>query len=174
MKKLTPLLATAAIASGLLLSSVSFAAGSAGNQEKIVNTTSQQTALKLLFVIKAPQGRLIPLDGKNYQLTIPAKDIKTVLAFSDRPTRVVKHLTPEDYVKMVNSGENTFKQDPPNAAVTIGENPAAVFEILEAKKDGNTIAYNLQLLNNQENLQAEKGSVSLYVDFSGGGTFPIP
>ena len=43
------------------------------------------------------------------------------LYFSDRPKRVVGHVTSEMFVDMWDEGENSFQQDPPNAVLAFLE-----------------------------------------------------
>ena len=52
------------------------------------------------------------------QLTL--KDANpNIIFFCDRPTRTAGHLTRDAFLKLVSEGENSFKDNPPNAAVSI-------------------------------------------------------
>ena len=41
--------------------------------------------------------------------------------FSDRPQRVVGHMTTADFVDLWGAGENSFESDPPNAVLSFLE-----------------------------------------------------
>ena len=43
------------------------------------------------------------------------------LFFSDRPQRVVGHLTTQQFVEEWGKGENSFAEDPPNAVISFVE-----------------------------------------------------
>lgn len=129
------------------------------------------------FVIKSPQSKLLHVKGKTYQLVVPMSDVKSVLAFSDRPARIVKKLSVKEYVTMVNSGSDSFKKDNPNVALTVSSYPTEVFVLtgVVKSKSKNEVAYQLTLLDNQKNPSKQAGQMVMFVDFiiSGGGTFPI-
>jgi len=167
MKAFIPALAL----SGLLFCSTPYAASGPVNQPA---AAAQSTSY--LFVIRAPQAKLVPVSGKSFQLLIPVKDLSSVLAFSDRPDRIVKQLTLSEYVKLVHTGSNSFAVTPPSVALTIGDNPTHIFELMGAKKVGDNIVYSLILLNNQTAPGVESGPLSLYVDdiVINPGNFPLP
>ena len=45
----------------------------------------------------------------------------STLYFSDRPQRVVGHLTTKQFVDLWDEGENSFAMDPPNAVISFVE-----------------------------------------------------
>lgn len=176
MKKLTPLAASTLILSSLIFGGPALADTTA----QPVQATQEGKSTDFLFVITSPTSELKQLDKYNYQLIIPTKEIKSILAFSDRPERIVKHLSPSEYVKIVDSGQNSFIKNPPNVAVNIADHGSVVFEVLQAIRTDNQITYHLRLLDNQQSPNSMSGSVSLFIDASlgwsgptGGGDFPF-
>ena len=70
----------------------------------------------------------------------------TTLYFSDRPERVVGHMTTAQFVDQWSFGDNSFASDPPNAVlswVDSGENRPedCVVVLREPKTDGDSIRY---------------------------------
>jgi archaellum component FlaG (FlaF/FlaG flagellin family) len=172
MKKLTAMITVALAASGFLLGANALAV-SATLEQSVKTAQTQQKGAEFLFVINSPTGGLKQVAGNHYQLTLPVKGISSVLAFSDRPERIVKHLTLDQYVKAVHSGKDSFAKNPPNIAVTIAGESPIVFVLKDAVKQGDNVVYNLELLNNQQAPNAESGHTSIYIDWSfHGGTFP--
>jgi hypothetical protein len=45
----------------------------------------------------------------------------STLYFSDRPKRIVGHMTTADFVDLWGAGDNSFEQDPPNAVLAFLE-----------------------------------------------------
>ncbi len=53
------------------------------------------------------------------QTTLTLQDVSpSTLYFSDRPERVVGHLTTEQFVAQWTEGPNSFAEDPPNAVLS--------------------------------------------------------
>src|SRR5664280_87003 len=68
------------------------------------------------------------------------------LFFSDRPQRVVGHMSAQQFVDEWDKGENSFAADPPNAVISFldgdDETPAdAIVVIKEPRLEGDSITY---------------------------------
>ena len=71
------------------------------------------------------------------------------LFFSDRPQRVVGHLTAQQFVDEWDKGENSFAQDPPNGVISFleagDEAPEdAIVVLRDPALDGDTITYSIE------------------------------
>ena len=54
--------------------------------------------------------------------TLTLRDVtSSTLFFSDRPQRVVGHMTTTDFVELWGEGDNSFEADPPNAVLSFVE-----------------------------------------------------
>lgn len=54
--------------------------------------------------------------------TLTLKEVaSSTLYFSDRPKRIVGHLTTADFVDLWGEGDNSFQEDPPNAVLAFLE-----------------------------------------------------
>jgi hypothetical protein len=89
------------------------------------------------------------------------------LFFSDRPKRVVGHLTSKKFVEQWGDGEDSFAQDPPNAVVSFLEDGDTVPEevtmtISDPQLDGDTLTYNVDILDGM--LPTRAGPCSLFID----------
>jgi len=64
----------------------------------------------------------------------------STLYFSDRPQRVVGHMTTADFVELWDEGDNSFEADPPNAVLSfLGVGDAApedVVVVWARRRDG--------------------------------------
>ena len=80
----------------------------------LVTTQSKQKA-SFLFVLRADTGVITKTDG-GYTLTLKDMDNK-VLYFSDRPVRKAGFITMTQLMGDWAKGNNSFKANPPNAAI---------------------------------------------------------
>ena len=90
------------------------------------------------------------VSGTDTELTLNGVSGST-LYFSDRPERVVGHLTTEQFVAQWADGDNSFADDPPNAVVSFVTTDAttpdeAVVVLREPKITGDSITYSIDLL----------------------------
>lgn len=81
----------------------------------------KKQAVEWLFVITSKEGEIKKNDQGQYVLTLDHAKIERVLAFSDRPNRIVKFISPENFKKLWREGKNSFKDDPPNAVAVFGQ-----------------------------------------------------
>jgi hypothetical protein len=98
------------------------------------------------------------------------------LFFSDRPQRVVGHLTAQQFVDEWDKGENSFAADPPNAVISFlaagDEVPEdAIVVLRDPELDGDTITYGIELL--EGSLPAKAESCSVFIDPFGRPLSPV-
>jgi hypothetical protein len=98
------------------------------------------------------------------------------LYFSDRPQRVVGHLSARQFVDEWDKGENSFAADPPNAVLSFldadGETPDdAIVVIKDPGLEGDKISYTVQVLEGR--LPAKAESCSLFIDPFGRPLSPV-
>jgi len=89
------------------------------------------------------------------------------LFFSDRPQRVVGHLSSRKFVDQWAEGEDSFAQDPPNAVLSFLEDGDTVPEevtmtISDPQLEGNTLTYTVDILDGM--LPSRSGPCSLFID----------
>ena len=92
------------------------------------------------------------------------------LFFSDRPRRLVGHMSNGKFVGLWSEEGGGFAADPPNAALVFLEadqQVPAVVELGGATLEGRQIAYRVRVLEGE--IPAEGGAASLFVDHGGGG-----
>jgi hypothetical protein len=93
---------------------------------------------------------------------------RSTLYFSDRPERVVGHVTSEMFVDMWDEGENSFAENPPNAVLAFlepGEDvPEDVVTVIRnPRMEGTTLSYDIEVLEGTMPAHA-KGGVTLFID----------
>jgi len=98
------------------------------------------------------------------------------LYFSDRPERVVGHLSAQQFVDEWGEGENSFADDPPNAVIafldTDDETPEdAIVVLKEPGLEGDKISYTVQILEGSLPDTAE--SCSVFIDPFGRPLSPV-
>jgi hypothetical protein len=103
-------------------------------------------------------------DGK--QLTLEGLTPAT-LFFSDRPERIVGHLSTTDFVGLWAEGENSFAEDPPNAVLAFlepgDEAPEdAVIVLRDPVTEDASISYAIDVL--EGSLPETTGAVTLFID----------
>ena len=113
-------------------------------------------------------------DGKT--LTLRGITPST-LYFSDRPQRVVGHMTTADFVDLWAIGDNSFEADPPNAVLAFLEPGAdvpddVVVVLREPILDGaGNLAYTIEVL--EGTVPAQAGPVTLFIDPFGRPLSPV-
>jgi len=100
----------------------------------------------------------------------------STLYFSDRPERVVGHMTTADFVDLWAIGDNSFEADPPNAVLSFlepgGEVPDdAVIVIREPRLSDGELSYSIEVL--EGTVPAHTGPVTLFIDPFGRPLSPV-
>ncbi len=96
--------------------------------------------------------------------------------FSDRPKRIVGHLSTADFVELWDKGENSFAEDPPNAVLAFlgsGDDAPedAVVVIRDPQVGEGTITYATETLDGA--LPASTGPCTLFIDPLGRPLSPV-
>ena len=124
-----------------------------------------------LYVQTAHSGTLSPeaADGKR---TLVLNNVSpSTVYFSDRPDRITGHESTEAFIAEWDSGEDSFKSDPPNAALDVLDRDSqrvAILELMDATYDAkaNTLKYEVVVLDDETrgDLPQEFGEAVLLVD----------
>lgn len=75
------------------------------------------SSVQLLFVQTANSGTFIQKDGRNILTLVEISP--TTVWFSDRPHRITGHEATDLFIAKWAEGENSFEENPPNAAIDI-------------------------------------------------------
>ena len=89
----------------------------------------------------------------------------TTLFFTDRPQRTAGHMTTKDFVDDWGVGENSFADNPPNAALSIFGQDEIVDIVLTLKNprlEGDDLIYDIAVL--EEDTGPISGQSSLFID----------
>jgi hypothetical protein len=100
----------------------------------------------------------------------------STLYFSDRPQRVVGHMTTAQFVDLWGAGDNSFEADPPNAVLSFleagGQTPDdAVIVIKEPQLSDDELSYSIEVL--EGTVPAQTGPVTLFIDPFGRPLSPV-
>ena len=116
------------------------------------------------------------IDSEGQTLTLRGITPST-LYFSDRPKRVVGHMSTADFVDLWAIGDNSFETDPPNAVLAFLEPDAdapddAVVVLKEPNLDGaGDLSYSIEVL--EGTVPTHAGPVTLFIDPFGRPLSPI-
>ena len=116
------------------------------------------------------------IDSDGQTLTLRGITAST-LYFSDRPKRVVGHMSTADFVDLWAIGDNSFETDPPNAVLAFVEPDAAapddaVVVLKEPNLDGaGDLSYSIEVL--EGTVPAHAGPVTLFIDPFGRPLSPV-
>ena len=166
MKKLRKIITALAAVSGLLFAGPSQAMIELPNPSDYFGAAKSQP-VKLLFTIETKHGVLRHLKDAKYELAVPLSDIKSVLAFSDRPNRLALRVAPQKFHDLVYSGDNNFAVNPPNVVLAWGDQsqPAEAYTITGYRKGHGMMTYMLTKLGKNALVSSSnKGSVSIFID----------
>ncbi len=109
--------------------------------------------------------------------TLTLRDVTpSTLFFSDRPQRVVGHMTTADFVELWGEGDNSFEADPPNAVLSFVEPGAdaptdAVIVIKKPSLNDGQLSYSVDVL--EGTVPIEAGPVTLFIDPFGRPLSPV-
>jgi hypothetical protein len=100
----------------------------------------------------------------------------STLYFSDRPQRVVGHMTTVDFVDLWGEGENSFAADPPNAVLSFVDPGAdvpesAVIVIKRPTLEFERLTYSIDVLEGA--VPTTGGPVTLFIDPFGRPLSPV-
>jgi hypothetical protein len=100
----------------------------------------------------------------------------STLYFSDRPQRVVGHMTTADFVDLWGIGDNSFESDPPNAVLSFLEPGAdvpddTVVVLKEPNLSGGELTYSIEVLDG--GVPEYAGPVTLFIDPFGRPLSPV-
>ena len=98
------------------------------------------------------------------------------LYFSDRPQRMVGHLTTKKFVEEWGLGENSFAEDPPNAVISFVEKgdqtpEDAIVVLKDPQLEGDSLTYTVDML--EGSLPPKGELVSLFIDPFGRPLSPV-
>jgi hypothetical protein len=118
-------------------------------------------------------ARGITSDGS----TLTLNDVTpATLYFSDRPQRVVGHMSTADFVDLWAEGDNSFEVDPPNAVLAFvqpGDSAPedAVIVIQNPRLEDGRLTYTIETLEGE--VPTETGPVTLFIDPFGRPLSPV-
>jgi len=124
--------------------------------------------VEYLFVQFASEANLA-----NGVLTLEGINPST-LYFSDRPDRIVGHVTTKKFIDHWAKGKDNFEADPPNATLTIlaqGRPEEVVVELKNPRLKGNALVFDVMVLDGPKTV--EGGPCSLFIDMIGRPLSPL-
>jgi hypothetical protein len=118
---------------------------------------------------KAPQVEFVQVAKnvafKDGVLTLGDASPMTMF-FSDRPERLTGQLRNDLFAKLWNEGKNGFKNDPPNAALTVfnpeGKPQQAIVVLTNPRLDGKNILFDARALKGD--IPVQGGESALFID----------
>ena len=133
-------------------------------------TTAEPQIVEEMFVQVARGFTIDP-----HELTLIGLSPST-LYFSDRPERVVGHMTSHQFVDLWTEGDNSFAVDPPNAVLSFVESGEdrpddCVVVLSEPRLDYTSISYSIEVL--QGPLPTSSGPCTLFIDPLGRPLSPV-
>jgi hypothetical protein len=101
---------------------------------------------------------------------------RVVTFFCDRPERMAGHLGVEEFMQVVNVGEDNFVENPPNAVLSVIKGDEIVDVVVELKVkpviDGEDVVFN-QIAIIEGEVPVEGGPCSLFIDVIGRPLSPV-
>lgn len=111
------------------------------------------------------------------QTTITLHDLSpSTLYFSDRPERVVGHMSTAQFIEQWTEGPNSFAEDPPNAVLSYldaGDDlpEDAVVVLRDPVASNGSLTYSIEVL--EGTVPTESGAVTLFIDPLGRPLSPV-
>lgn len=134
--------------------------------QKTIGHAASAAPVASLFVINADAASMA--DGK---LTLNGV-AGNVIVFADRPVRAAGHETAAQFVARWDDGKDSFKNDPPNATVSVlGGSEAGVVDAVVVLKNPKLVdgklSFDVDVL--EGDLMGVKGEAAVFIDSGGGG-----
>lgn len=104
-------------------------------------TQAEESKPSFLFVQEASSATF---DGKTLTLTDPKP---TIRAFADRPNRIVENIELSRFVKAWSEGMDSFKDDPPNAALISDGSAPVIVELNKLRQSETGLQYDVTVLS---------------------------
>ena len=142
-------------------------------------TEEQMTEEQMVEELEAEQSMFVQTANAitSDGTTLTLKEVTpSTLYFSDRPKRIVGHMTTVDFVDLWAEGDNNFEEDPPNAVLAFlepgDEAPEdAVVVIQQPRLENGELSYSIKTLEGTVPTQA--GPVTLFIDPFGRPLSPV-
>lgn len=115
------------------------------------------------LVLLSNYGKIQKSSDGSYQLILDHQNVEHVVAFANRPYRVVKHTTAEQLATYWGEGANSFAADPPNATVVINQHLQVVV-IQTIKVVGNKTLFTIKA-DGPQSLYALAGPTQVFIDY---------
>lgn len=116
-----------------------------------------------LFVVHSSSGVLKPTSDGQYQLTLRHENIERIVAFTDRPYRIVQDIKVSTLEGIWGKGTNSFHRDPPNAGLLMGGRLYTVI-ITGMKSSSHTVVYTLKVDDANKTIPVTSGASALFID----------
>ncbi len=142
-------------------------------------TDEQMTDDRMIDELHAEQSLFVQTasattsDGR----TLTLKEVTpSTLYFSDRPQRIVGHMSTVDFVDLWAEGDNSFEEDPPNAVLAFlepGDDAPedAVVVIRQPRLENGQLTYSIETL--EGTVPTQTGPVTLFIDPFGRPLSPV-
>jgi hypothetical protein len=144
------------------------AAEATGEGEEAAAQTAAPAKVEYLFVQSAEKATL---SGGKLQLRGVSP---STVYFSDRPERVADHVPTNSFVKQWGKGADSFRDDPPNAALSLlgsDEVEEVVVTLRSPMLKAGTLLYEVDVLEGPKEVSG--GPCSLFIDVIGRPMTPI-
>ena len=132
---------------------------------KVMSEAKTVKTVEWLFAVTARQAMLSNADGV-YILDVKHDDVERIVAFTDRPNRIVKEIDASELAdEWITPGSNSFKEDPPNASFASSGTPLDIIEIIDASSMNDVLRFKFKYLNSSERKLGKIDNVVLTIDF---------
>ncbi len=128
------------------------------------SSSSQKGKASYNLVILSNYGKIQQATDGSYQLILDHGNVEKVLAFSNRPYRLVRNMTAEALKNLWSEDSNSFAQDPPNATVIINQQLQTII-LLDVNIVGDQTIFTIRA-DGPQSLTESSGVMQLFIDGS--------
>ena len=167
MQSLIKTLTLAIFTLGLTVSLAGASFATPGPKEKTPAVVkAEHKAPSFLFVVYSEKANIKKLKNERYTITMQHTDINHVIAFSDRPYRIVKYITGNNLQKLWSKGKNSFAVDPPNAVLSASKLKPIIIVLDSIEVNEETVTFTIHStgLIKTEDTQAQ--NINLVIDMN--------
>lgn len=122
--------------------------------------------INLMFSIGLKNAAFKHVSGLQYELNTPKDGVASIIAFSDRPTRVAFSIKPSRFFQLTHIGSSAYANNPPNISLVFDKNqiPDAVFQVKSYRITKKAVTYSLWLVGSRKPPNHYQGKMVIFVD----------
>jgi hypothetical protein len=142
-----------------------------GQRTKTLGATGKDKEVEIVDYLLVQNARSVSIENGIMRLKDVTPD---TLYFSDRPERIVGRVTTDEFIKQWSMGNDSFKEDPPNAVLSVLHKPEPLdiaVVLRNPRMESKDLVYDVEVLDGKA--PAKGDECALFIDVVGRPLTPL-